>query len=145
LFVGRRSLLNFAGLHLQSGCIVPASPFEFVRIPLKLLGPTAIERVLSETKVSRKSGEAVNEKFGFNDSESFSIARLLYQRLNGHPRSLLTVLQNCQSKLDLEEFEELYNTTEELAILKKKAVVFRTALWELLGKMDSDQSINFFS
>jgi hypothetical protein len=98
LLAGRGKFLSSVGLRPFADPVLTGSPFVFARLHLHLLRPPAITQILQNTY---KNGQPLMQNYQLMRDELESLARLLFQKTFGHPRTLLRAFSAFDTKTDL--------------------------------------------
>ena len=94
LLCGAESFFSYVGFRLTERNL-SGSPFRFERINLHLLRTPAIKQILENTKMSNTDPSYIKDFLHLNESETLQLSRALFEKTNGHPRSLLQALVYC--------------------------------------------------
>ncbi len=104
--IGRGSFFSYVGRRLEVLREKEISPsrYKFERLPLRLLKPNAIRKILNETRYIQTEEKTLVEHFGLTEETIAAVVKRLFSETNDHPRQLLSVLKYAQSNEDLLNF-----------------------------------------
>lgn len=102
VLVGRGSFLSYVG-DRPTKVVAQPSPFIFRRLSLHMLRPNYIADLLGETS---RNGVSLVDFFRLKPEQVNDVARLIFQKSFGHPRTLLDILTECESLEQLERLEQ---------------------------------------
>ena len=141
LLLGRGNFLNYVGLRPTTVHNISHSPHVFERIHLHLLRPEAISSILKNTFIDETKDQTVAQSLNLNEEKIQMASKILFNKTNGHPRTLIATLKSCRSFEDIEKY--LPNISlEDPALFYNTLRLYKDQVSELFAKFEQGNPVD---